>query len=239
MDYVYCERNVSAVAYNNYLKVGRAFFNWAKEKCYVKENPFETISKKQKTEKKRVIIPDDYRKRIADYLLSSEEAKNYLIALKLIYSALLRPSEIRKLRVENLDMNRGTITVPAQISKNKKQRIVTLTCDVINDLKALSVENYPGNYYLLGKDLRPNSVKQSDAYMRKYWDRLRTKLKLPKEMQQYSFRDTGIFDMLKSGIDDLSVMQHANHSSLAMTTVYANHVDPNLANIIREKSPQF
>jgi integrase len=58
-------------------------------------------------------------------------------------------------------------------------------------------------------------------------------------MQQYSLRDTGIFDMIKNGIDDLSVMQHANHHSLEMTTIYANHVDPHLADIIREKSPKF
>jgi len=40
MDYVYTERNVSARSYNNYIKFSRVLFNWAKEKCYIKENPF-------------------------------------------------------------------------------------------------------------------------------------------------------------------------------------------------------
>ena len=57
MDYVYNKRNVSARTYNNYVKFGRCFFNWAKEKCYTKENPFEQIKIKPKTEKKRIIIP--------------------------------------------------------------------------------------------------------------------------------------------------------------------------------------
>jgi hypothetical protein len=45
--------------------------------------------------------------------------------------------------------------------------------------------------------------------------------------------------MLKAGIDDLSIMQHADHHSLEMTTIYANHADPHLADIIRQKSPTF
>ena len=69
--------------------------------------------------------------------------------------------------------------------------------------------------------------------------KLRKELKLPANMQLYSFRDTGIFEMLKANVDDLSVMQHADHSSLDITTIYANHFDPNLNKIINEKTPEF
>jgi integrase len=58
-------------------------------------------------------------------------------------------------------------------------------------------------------------------------------------MQLYSLRDTGINEMIKSGIDDLSVMQHADHSSLDMTTRYANHADPHLVDVIYNKAPSF
>ena len=239
MDYVYTERNVSATTYNNYIKMGRAFFNWAKEKCYTKENPFDFVKVKPKSQKKRIIISENYRDKIAKYLLSSLDEKNYLIALKLIYSTLLRPSEIRKIKIENIDFLNKTIVIPADISKNKKQRIVTLTDDIISNLKSLNLCDFPKGYYMLGQNLEPNNKMLSDTFMRKHWDKLRKKLNLPKDMQQYSLRDTGIFDMLKSGIDPLSVKQHADHHSLEMTTIYSNHVDPNLASIIREKSPKF
>ena len=58
-------------------------------------------------------------------------------------------------------------------------------------------------------------------------------------MQLYSLRDTGINNMLKSGIDPLTVMQHADHHDLAMTTRYANHADPNLIKKIAENAPKF
>ena len=58
-------------------------------------------------------------------------------------------------------------------------------------------------------------------------------------MQLYSFRDTGIYEMLKSGIDDLTVMQHADHSSLSITTIYANHKDEKLIEKINKNAPKF
>ena len=239
MDYIYDGRGVSSRSYNNYIKVGRLFFNWAKEKCYTKENPFEQIKIKQKTEKKRILIPPETRKKITDYLLSSSDGKNYLIILKLIYSTLLRPAEIQKIKIENINLNNKIITVPGSIAKNKKQRIIPLTYDVVESLESLNLPSYPQNYYVFGNGFEPNSKPLFGQYMRKKWNKLRKELNLPDEMQQYSLRDTGIFEMLKSGIDDLSVMQHADHHSLEMTTIYANHVDPNLAKIIREKSPTF
>lgn len=74
---------------------------------------------------------------------------------------------------------------------------------------------------------------------RKHWDIMRKDLKLPQEMQLYSLRDTGINNMLKAGIDPLTVMQAADHHDLSMTTRYANHIDPNLMNTLLEKAPSF
>ena len=46
-------------------------------------------------------------------------------------------------------------------------------------------------------------------------------------------------DLGWAGIDDLSVMQHADHHDLEITTRYANHADPNLIRTIRERGPEF
>jgi len=239
MDYVYSERNVSARTYNNYVKFGRCLFNWAKEKCYTKENPFDHIKIKPKEKKKRTIIPQDTRVLLTNYLLSSPEGKKYLTALKLVYGALLRPAEIRKIKIENVNLKNKTITVPSSVSKNKKQRIISLTDDVAASLESLNISSYPASYFLIGQELNPDSKPLSKSYLGKNWVKIRTKLNLPKEMQLYSLRDSCMFEMRKAGIDDLSVMQHADHHSLEMTKLYSDHEDPNLAKIIREKAPTF
>lgn len=93
--------------------------------------------------------------------------------------------------------------------------------------------------YLFGQGYRPGPVMVSEARMTKTWISLRKKLNLPKEMQMYSFRDTGMTEMIKNGIDPLSVKQLADHHSLDMTAIYTKHVDPNLREIVISKTPKF
>lgn len=101
MDYVYIERQVSARAYNNQLKMARALFSWAVEKCYCKENPFEQIKVKREQEKKRILIPPEVRMKIREYF--SEKRPNYLIVSELVFTSLLRPKEISRVLVKQVN----------------------------------------------------------------------------------------------------------------------------------------
>ena len=243
MDYVYNERkgrstdNMSNRTYNNYIKNGSAFFSWMVDKCYCKENHFTKIKSKKKENKTRILIPEETRKRITKHLLTKNP--NYLLMLKLIYNSLIRPKEIRNLLVSNISLAKGQITVPRDIAKNGKERIVPMTPDLIEDFARLNLQSYTSNCYVFGENFKPSKTKLTDFNMHKYWAKMRTELQLPKEMQQYSLRDSGIFEMLKKGIDPLSVKQLADHHSLEMTTIYSNHADPHLQEIIVNNAPKF
>ena len=43
-----------------------------------------------------------------------------------------------------------------------------------------------------------------------------------------SLRDTGITDLLHSGVGPLTVQHHADHSSLAIQKIYTDHFDAGL-----------
>ena len=49
MDHIYHEREVSAVSYNNYLKLARCFISWCMSKNLTDNNPFQLIKKKRTT----------------------------------------------------------------------------------------------------------------------------------------------------------------------------------------------
>lgn len=237
MDYVYTERGVKQVAYNNYLKMAKAIFNWMVEKCYTKENPFGKIKPKAKPTKTRILIPSEARVKIITHLRIVNP--HFLLVCKLMYYSLIRPKEILSIRIEDVNIVSKTIRITEDNAKNGKQRYCALTQDIIDDLMGMNILEYPSKHFLFGLNLTPCITPSGDARLRKEWDKVRNALKLPKAMQLYSFRDTGITEMLKNGIDDLTVMQHADHHSLEMTTKYSSHADPNLVNIIYERSPQF
>ena len=64
-------------------------------------------------------------------------------------------------------------------------------------------------------------------------------LEIPKEFQLYSYRDSGISDYIKKGLDLISIKQHVDHHSLAMTDIYIDHYDPKLNENIRAYAPKF
>lgn len=237
LDYIYNVRKVEARAWNNQLKMARAFFTWSFEKCYVKENPFDGIKTKRVKEKSRVLIPENVRKRIAKYF----EGKQMLIVSELVFSSLIRPKEINLIQLKHIDIKQKTIMIPGENAKTHNLRFAPLSHQTIELLKKLNIEKYPSDFYLFGSNDEMVPAKKPRAYsrFRKEWLDMRIALGLPDEMQLYSLRDTGINAMLKAGIDPLSVMQAADHHDLAMTTRYANHADPDLINKVYQSAPEF
>ncbi len=237
LDYVYKERKVTAKTWNNQLKMGRAFFSWAKEKCYVKENPFELIKTKREDPKKRILIPKEARDKITAYF--EEKKPNYIVVCQLVFNTLIRPNEIANIQLKHISMKDKTIYIPSENAKNHHARYAAMTPQLIERLEKMHLERYPLDYYLFGVGYAPAPEAISTKTLRKDWLKMRQALHLPEEMQLYSLRDTGINNLLKCGIDPLSVMQHADHHDLQMTTRYANHADPNLTKLIYENAPEF
>ena len=237
LDYLYKEREVSARTWNNQLKMGRAFFNWAKEKMYVKDNPFESIKSKRNEKKSRILIEKDVRQKISEYL--KENNPDFLPVCQLVFTSLIRPKEILMIRVGDVMLKEKCIRIPAENAKNHHERYAAINETLLDWMLGLHLEKFPTDYYLFGSDLKPNKRQCYNTKFRKEWNKVRNALKLPKEMQLYSFRDTGINGMLKNGIDPLTVMQHADHHDLSMTTRYANHIDKKLAERIFNNAPDF
>lgn len=237
MDYVYNERNVSNRTYNNHIKMARVFFNWCVEKGYSKENFFNTIKPKRKEEKKRILIPGETRKSMQEWLM--ENNKGLLLVSWLVYYSLIRPAEIRRIKIQDISLKNHCIAIHGDNAKNHHTRYATITEDIERFLVDNDYLTAPQNYYLIGNSYRPSGVMASHTHFQKHWIKMRNALKLPSEMQLYSLRDTGITEMLKAGIPDLTVMQHADHSDLSITSIYANHADPNLIETIRNKVPEF
>lgn len=243
MDYVFFERktssgeDISAYTYNGYIKHGSAFFNWMIEKCYCKENHFSKIKRKKTEDKRRILIPEGTREKIDDYLKANNPG--YLLVLKLIYAGLIRPKELRMLKVGDLSFADKQIRIRKEVAKNGHERVVPVSDEVLMSFLDLGVQEAVNSDYLFGQGYRPGPVMVSEARMTKTWISLRKKLNLPKEMQMYSFRDTGMTEMIKNGIDPLSVKQLADHHSLDMTAIYTKHVDPNLREIVISKTPKF
>jgi site-specific recombinase XerD len=231
------KKKIVARTYNNQLKQCRAFFLWLVEKCYAKENPFTNFKTKRTDQKRRILIPENTRKEICEWCLTNNP--NYLIVQQLVFNSLIRPKEISELRMKDLNLEEKYILVLSEVAKTHNARYASLSDELIKLLSAPQFQKAKPNDYILGTGYVPNTIKMPKDRFHKDWDKMRKVLDLPEEMQLYSLRDTGINTLLKSGVDPLTVMQHADHHDLSITTRYANHADPNLIKHINENVPDF
>ncbi len=233
----YVKRDVSAVTYNNYLKIGRALLNWCVERGYMAENPFVSITKKRTQKKRRTIIPREDRARMLDYLEGVRP--NYIIICMLVYSALIRPKEIRMIQIKHIHIDDHYIEIPGENAKNHRTRYAAISPELCIRLASLRLERYPLEWYLFGSHIEPSESMASPKCYKDFWDKVRREMKFPQEYKLYSLRDTGITEMLESGIPDIKVMKHADHSSLEVTSIYASHKDKNLISDIFVGAPKF
>lgn len=226
-------------SYNNTLKVMKAFFQWALEHCYAKENPFLGLKTLKKEPKIRILVPADARRKVAEYYSAMRPAMN--IVCQLVYSSAIRPGEILKIQLKHIRLDRHYIVIPSENAKNHKQRFATITPSLDELLSPILAKYQNLDLYLFGKNenLDPDSLPITKSYFQKSWERMRNATGLPKEMQLYSLRDTGLTDLLHAGVDQLTVQHHADHSSLEMQNIYTDHYDAGLSEKIYSNAPAF
>lgn len=221
--------------YNTYLKKYRACWNWFIEHGYCTENPFAKLHCRLKQTKRRIPIPPDTREKVLSYVRSSD-IPNFEIVMHLIFSSLIRPTEIRRIQIKDISIKDACIHIPADNAKTHKERYVPITDACIRLLIPLLANGCPNGWYLLGKDLVPSETKCWNARFRKEWMKIRQACGLPSAMQLYSLKDSGIRELLESGMDIITVRDLAGHQDISTTNKYCTFQDKNMIQKVRASS---
>lgn len=236
MDYCHADRRVSATTYNTYLKLCRVIWSWLLDNLYIKDNPFRYIKKKRTDEKFRVVIPEDVRQRIATYF----EQKNigYLFVCDMVFYSLIRPTELTRLRVRDIDKENACIYLPDTATKCHRSRFTPIDPAIFNRLLEC-IDGHDDSEYVFGRSFSPGPSGLKKKQYLVMWERMRKDLSLPDEYQLYSLRDSGIRAKLDSGMDPAIVMHAAGHHNLAETTKYAIKANKEELDTIVAYSPSF
>ena len=223
LDYVFIDRDNGAQTRNNYLQFLRLFSGFMVEKGYLKSRPTEGIApiSKRLYKKERTVIPASTVSKLADYC--KEHDRHFLLACYLLYYCFIRPVEMTRLRVQDFCLKSGTITIPAECSKNKQRQTVTVPKKVLKYALELGIFSAAGQDYVFSDWLRPGPNMIDPKIFRDHWAKLRKPLHLKREWKFYSLKDTGITEMLDSKLASIEVRDQARHSSLAITEIYTDH----------------
>jgi integrase len=218
LDWIYMERGNGATTRNNHLIFLRLLCNYFLSRGILAANPTVSIKNLPKAIKKRIYIPNDVRVKIEKELQLWNDSF-YCLCLT-IYYCMIRNSELAKMQVKLLNLEENSIFLPKEISKNKKDEVITIPADLFEVLKK-HVENSNPNDLLFSSDkFNPGTKKMPVNKIQQAWNKLRDKLELKKEYQFYSLKDTGITDLFLAGLPAIKIRDQARHSSVQITELY-------------------
>ena len=221
LDYVYIERNNSFITRNNYLGWLRSFSSYLLERGYIHTDPcsrFQNLKVKGYV-KERTVIPDNVLLQIRNYC--EQHNRYYLLACYLTHYLCIRPKELSRMRVGDINISKNTITLMGDQTKNHDSVTITMPQKVSRLMIDLQIFSYHSDCFLFSDGFKPGESPRSEKQFRDYWIRyVRKGLQLPAKYKYYSLKDTGITNMLRNGVDPITVRDQARHSSLAITNTY-------------------
>ncbi len=214
------EKSLTVLTYNNYLRFMSILFRWLQEHGYVNEDPFSGLKPKKvkRYSKKRRILTDDELSRLWEWL--SENNPGFLRVGLLCYCCLMRPKEIMLLRCSDIDLERQIVNVRAEIAKNDHDSVRTIPDAMMKYFRTADLSN--GDWFLCsGPEFKPGKNRSFPQRASDYWGKaVRPALGFGDDVQLYSLKDTGITNLAAAGVPVSFIQQQADHSSLAMTSIY-------------------
>lgn len=145
------DKNISNRTWNNYMVFYRSLWNWLIEKNYCKINVFGGYKKKHENQKMRSIIDPVTHEKIIKYCRS--KIPNFEIVIDLVRASFIRPAEICRIQIENIDLKNGVISIPGGKSKTKNFRYAYLPDWLVDKISnRFNLGKYPGSYYFISSN---------------------------------------------------------------------------------------
>ncbi|MDI6032690.1 tyrosine-type recombinase/integrase [Flavobacterium sp. LB2P84] len=223
LDWIYIERESSPRTRNNHLGFLRLFSSFLIGRGVLNENPTLGIKNMKLLAKKRQVFPEKVKQTIYEELMTYNNG--FHTVCMATYFCFIRNTELGKIKVWNFNFNENTIFINKEISKNKKDETITIPSQFLDVIKKHVGEN-PSDFYVFSSDqFKPGLKKMPVRKIGSAWEALRDKLKLESIYQFYGLKDTGITDLLNSGVPAIKVRDQARHYDIKITEMYAQRKD--------------
>ena len=223
LDYIYYERKRTARTHNNYLLFLNQLAIFMNERNFIPSNPVTGIAKKVVSKKKREIIPAEVKNEIFKYQATNNT--NYLCLCLTVYFCFIRRTEISKLKVKHVNLSSNSIFIPAEISKNKKDGVVTIP-KMLKKIFIKHLEKSTEEDWLFSSDhFKPGTRKINPKKISSEWAKMRSELNFKDSYQFYSLKDSGITQLFYLNVPLIKIRDQARHHDIKITETYTprNH----------------
>lgn len=238
IDQMVLDRKLGGHAYDKYKNVLGNLFQYLVDYEKIDINPcfFRTSIKRPKPRAKRLLTDDEWLM-VQEHL--KKEAPELLVCAMVEYYTFIRPVEITRLKVGDIDLKNNRIWLRAEDAKDKEDREVVIPKRLEPYLKTLKLHLFSANYFAFGYNFIPEERVfpiNRDVINRKWNYFIKSKetgLGLPFDF--YWLKAMGMQKALELGVPIHAVKKQAGHSMDSQTFVYTTtnlkHLNEALRNI--------
>lgn len=230
---------VSVTTINNYIRNLRAFFNWLYEDRPEKGNPMRKIRQLENDRKPRDYMEDIELRKLFNTFDKSyfSEHRDYMVTL-LILDTGMRLGECLQLRMNYVNLIERSISIPAEITKGRKGRLVFFSIKTARMLQQWLrfKDRYTETDYLFpvkGTGL-PVELRTFESNFRGYIKRAR----IDKEVSPHALRNNFAKRCILAGMDIYTLSRILGHSSVTVTEkAYLDLTDRDILRCYQNFSP--
>jgi len=235
MDDISTAKKYKNVTYNNLTRAYKTIFNFFIERELVLINPFGKITKLREEDAKIVAFSEkDWGVMYKN--LPTHNPTLWLIA-NFIYYTAIRPSEIMRLKFEDIDLVRQKIICQGNKSKNHKSQIVEIPDDFQKLLEKTNWD-YPKEWYIFSFGLRPGENETGPNLIFKQWKKFAIQYNI-KERTIYNLKHNAAGRLIDGGFNARDIQMHFRHSSLDQTEIYINKFKNTSSEKLKHNFPDF
>ena len=235
--YIGIEKELDRPTCEKYFLDLRQLFKYALKRGEINSIPFDLVvyPRKKKDQGAEVIQLEDLQKLLPE--IKRLDPQLYL-ACMIQYYCFIRPGkELRLLKIGDIDLRNGLITVRQENAKNKLKQVVTMPQQLIDLCLEYEVNTADKDLYVFGKKKKFGIKAISVNMLRWRFNKIRESLNLSKGYKFYSFKHTGASRLHLSGISMRELMDQLRHTKLEATQHYVKKHVGIINNRIRENFP--
>lgn len=227
---------LSANTRNNHLNYIRSMFSVLYSKEVIDRNPASGIPKMPTIYgEKNTPMTDEETQTVVDLLRS--EHPRFMLFINLIYGCGLRPVEICRLKVSDVDVERGEVLIKGTEAKAHKRDHVTVPAYLMEDLRGY-LSNRPKGLNLFSRGFGDSKHPLIRNRVSELWKNLvKDGLKIDKDM--YSLRHKSSVDMYDAGFDMFEIRDRLRHSTVTQTEQYMRSIVSRNKERLRNNMPKL
>ncbi|GDX62754.1 tyrosine recombinase XerD [Candidatus Saccharibacteria bacterium] len=154
--------------------------------------------------------------------------------LELLFSTGLRVSELVKLNIDSINLDKGEFSIRGKGQKDRPVYISDSAKEAIHNYLKERKDNYEALFVQASKRKNEEDVTISRLTTRtiqRIVERYRTKAGITKHVTPHTLRHSFATDLLGNGADLRSVQSLLGHANIATTQIYTHVTDPQLKEI--------